>query len=221
MRYVDRVDAGRRIAPDVAAVVAARSTPGFVPLILGVPRGGLVVAVPIAQVLSGELDVALARKIGAPQNPELAIGAIGETGEPELDRALIERLQVPDEYLESAIETARTEMYRRASRYRGDIDPVSAAGRVVVVVDDGIATGATLRATLEAIRHQKPASLICAVPVGAPESVARVSASVDEMVCPLQPRRFRAVGEWYDSFDQTSDAEVEAILRSVRGEGSA
>jgi len=221
MRYEDRADAGRRIAPGVAAVVAERHERRGVPLILGVPRGGVVVADPIARALSGELDLALARKIGAPNNPELAIGAIGETGEPVLDNQLIARLGISADYLESAITQERVELQRRAAKYRGDTVPVSAAGRVVVVVDDGIATGATLQATLNAIRRQDPAVLICAVPVGAPEAVERIASDVDELVCPLRPRWFRAVGEWYDSFGQTSDADVVAILESIRSEGSA
>lgn len=218
MRYVDRAEAGRRIAPDVAAVLAQKGLRRDAPLVLGVPRGGVVVAAPIAESISGDLDLALARKIGAPGNPELAVGAVGESGAPVFDQELIGHLRVDTDYLDAATMAARAEIQRRASKYRGDRPAPLAAGRVVVVVDDGVATGATLRATLNTIRAQQPALLVCAVPVGAPTSVDRIRAEVDEMVCPLQPRWFRAVGEWYDSFAQTSDAEVIAILRSIQSD---
>jgi len=216
MSYVDRADAGRRIAPAVADAISKRGFQGNPPLVLGVPRGGMVVAVPIARELSGELDLALARKISAPHNRELAIGAVGEGGAPVFDERLIDRLGVDHSYLESATQTARHELERRAVHYRGDRPAPSASGRVVVVVDDGIATGATLRVTLDTICGQEPELLICAVPVGPPESARRIAGVVDELVCPLQPRWFRAVGEWYESFEQTTDAEVVAILDAER-----
>jgi predicted phosphoribosyltransferase len=216
MRYVDRADAGRRIGPLVGAVLDGRRVEGITPLVLGVPRGGVVTAAPVARSLGGQLDLALARKIGAPNNPELAIGAVAESGEPVLDESLINRLGVSTDFIAAATNRARTELQRRASSYRGDRTPPSATGRIVVVVDDGIATGATLYVTLQAIRKQSPDLLLCAVPVGAPDSIARVATVVDEMVCPLRPRWFRAVGEWYETFDQTSDAEVITLLESMR-----
>jgi putative phosphoribosyl transferase len=214
MRYVDRVEAGRSLATDVADALApllptGEETP---PLVLGVPRGGVVVAAPVAQLIGAELDVALARKIGAPHNPELAIGAVGEAGDPFLSSEIIRSLGVTDGYIATAVEQARGELVRRAALYRGDRPPARIAGRVVVVVDDGIATGATLRATLQTVRSQSPATLVCAVPVGPPSAVADLTLEVDVMVCPLQPRWFRAVGEWYETFGQTSDREVVATL---------
>ncbi len=217
MRYVDRADAGRRIAADVASALPDGRAADDVPLVLGIPRGGVVVAYQIADYLSADLDLALARKIGAPNNPELAIGAIGETGDAVLAHDLIRELAVTSEYLDEAISTARRELARRAEEYRRDSEPPNVTGRLAIVVDDGIATGATLRATLGTIRQQLPALLICAVPVGAPRSVDAIAGEVDVMVCPLRPRWFRAVGEWYDSFTQTTDAEVLEALDASRG----
>lgn len=216
MRYVDRAEAGRSLAVHVAEVLAPLRPTGdeIPPLILGVPRGGVIVAAPVADLTDGELDVALARKIGAPHNPELAIGAVGESGDPFFSQELIRSLGVTDEYLTAANEQARAELLRRAQLYRGDRPAARIAGRTVVVVDDGIATGATLRATLQTVGSQSPATLVCAVPVGPPSSIADLAPEVDVLVCPLQPRWFRAVGEWYETFGQTSDREVIATLRS-------
>jgi predicted phosphoribosyltransferase len=214
MRYVDRVEAGRSLATCVADALAPLLPidEEMRPLVLGVPRGGVIVAAPIADILDGELDVALARKIGAPHNPELAIGAVGEAGDPVLSPEIIRSLGVTDDYVATAVELARGELIRRAALYRGDRLPARIAGRIVVVVDDGIATGATLRATLQTVRGQSPSTLVCAVPVGPPSSVADLTPEVDVMVCPLQPRWFRAVGEWYQTFGQTSDQEVITTL---------
>jgi len=215
MRYIDRAEAGRRLADNVADALASLPLIGDAtpPLVLGIPRGGVIVAAPIASRVDGELDVALARKIGAPGNPELAIGAVGETGDPFLSPEIIRSLDVTEEYLAAATEQARGELLRRAALYRGERPAARIAGRAVVVVDDGIATGATLRATLLTVRSQSPATLVCAVPVGPPSSVADLAREVDAMVCPLQPRWFRAVGEWYEIFGQTSDSEVVDTLR--------
>lgn len=218
MRYVDRQDAGRRLAPIVASALAdlARRVDVGTALVLGIPRGGVVVGYEVAKGLPGDLEVALARKIGAPHNPELAIGAIGEYGEPVIDRDLVARLGVSEGYLREAIESESRELHRRAAVYRGDAPPPVVAQRVVIVVDDGIATGATLRAVLTAVRSRRPAHLIGAVPVGAPDSVAIVARQVDTMVCPHAPSWFRAVGEWYEAFAQTTDSEVLEILAAAR-----
>ncbi|MCP3997546.1 MAG: phosphoribosyltransferase [bacterium] len=212
MTYVDRVDAGRRLAPGVAAELSAFNLVDTACVVLGIPRGGVVVARQVADHLNCDLDIALARKIGAPGNPELAIGAVGETGDPYLAKSLIRTLRVSDEFLEQATRLARDKMVQLAALYRVDRDPPVLRGSVVIVVDDGIATGATLRATLLAVRQQSPGLLVCAVPVGPPDSIRAITAEVDVMVCPLQPRRFRAVGEWYERFDQTSNAAVMAVL---------
>lgn len=174
------------------------------------------VAAAIADAIPADLDVVVARKIGAPTNPELAIGAVGETGDPTLDRDLIRRLEVSEEYLTATVAVERLELQRRVVVYRGNNPRPSIAGRIAVIVDDGIATGATLLATIETVRKEQPALLGCAVPVGAPGSVDRIADYVDVMVCPLRPRGFRAVGEWYETFLQTTDAEVVATLQRSR-----
>jgi len=211
MRYADRADAGKRLAFGVADVLG--DIPAQIPVVLGIPRGGVIVGAEVARAISGDLDLVLARKIGAPGNPELAIGAVGEQGEPVLSHGLISQLGVTEAFLERAITQARDELVRSIERFRRDRAAVDIAGRVAVVVDDGIATGATLRATLRTVRERSPSVLVCAVPVGPAESVAAIAAEVDEMVCPLQPRWFRAVGEWYGEFTQTTDEEVAAALR--------
>jgi len=212
MRYTDRVDAGRTLGPVVAERLAELPSAGSNPLVLGIPRGGVVVAREVATAVSGELGLALARKVGAPGNPELAIGAIGEYGEPIIDHDLVERLGVTDDYLVARVALERQELERRSRMYRGEGPAPQVAERAVIVVDDGIATGATLQAVLDGIRGADPALLVCAVPVGAPDSVARISGHADLMICPSQPRWFRAVGEWYENFEQTTDREVLAIL---------
>lgn len=211
MRYVDRIAAGRALAPHVAEVLPELPE-NAVPLVLGIPRGGVIVAAEVARHIGGELNVALARKIGAPGNPELAIGAVGETGGAVLITALIDELGISDRHVDELARVARRELERRLDNYRSVKPAAASAGRVVVVVDDGVATGATLRATLQAVRGQDPAFLIGAVPVGPPDSVQELSREADAFVCPLTPRWFRAVGEWYDEFTQTTDNEVIAAL---------
>lgn len=214
MRYVDRTDAGRRLAASVARRI------GPVPenaLVLGVPRGGVVVAAEVATVLGTGLGVALGRKLGAPYNPELAIGAIGEYGEAFVDEGLVNALEVADAYLVGEIRRQRNELHRRALLYRGGAGPPPVAGRLVIVVDDGVATGATLLAVVRGIRSESPATLVAAAPVGAAGPVTTLDAAADIMVCPIQPPRFGAVGRWYGDFRQVTDDEVIELLRSEDG----
>ncbi len=214
-RYRDRVEAGERLAIELRRVLGERgdADPPFV--VLGVPRGGVVVAAAVARELGVPLDVALARKLPAPGNPELAIGAIGEGGEPWLNRQLIDRMHVTPQWIEAAIERETVELQRRAQRYRSGMAPVDPAGSVAIVVDDGVATGATLAAVLDAVALQHPARLICAVPVGHPDSLRMLAGHGAEVVCPLRPRSLGAVGWWYDRFDQTTDDEVIAALHGA------
>lgn len=176
---------------------------------LGVPRGGVVVAAEVAVALEGELSVVVARKIGAPLSPELAIGAVAADGGRVVDELLASRLGVTESDLDVLAERAAARV-RRTLAVLGEHPEVS--GRRVVVVDDGVATGATLRAALGYVRRLGPEWLVCAVPVGPPSTVDLIAAEVDEVVCPLQPEHFRAVGEWYRDFTQTSDEEVGALL---------
>ena len=181
-------------------------------IVLGIPRGGVVVAYEVAQALGVPLDVYITRKIGAPHNPELAIGAVASDGGIVLDHDLIRQLGVPENYVEKETERQRQEIERRAREYRGDRPPLELAGKTVVVIDDGVATGATTMATLRALKKQKPQELILAIPVGPPETVKELSKEADRVVCLSTPRLFWAVGAFYTVFDQTPDEEVKQLL---------
>lgn len=209
MRYRDRIDAGRRLAE---ALIERGYSGDDPPLVLGVARGGVPVAAEIALAMGGELDVAVARKIGAPGNPEFAIGALAGSGEPLLNEGLITAYGIPESYVRTTVGRARDEIERRRAAYRGGEASADPAGRFVIVVDDGVATGSTLIAVLRSVSSRKPARLVCAVPVGPPETVALLERECDEVVCPMQPPHFLAVGAWYDDFGQLSDEDVTAVL---------
>ncbi|MGV3720916.1 MAG: phosphoribosyltransferase [Actinomycetota bacterium] len=209
--FKDRVDAGRQLA---AALERFR---GPKTLVLGVPRGGVVVAAEVARALGADLDVVIARKIGAPHQPELAIGAVvsGEDGR-LLDEETLRVLRVSPEYVES--ETARqlAEIRRRIRDYRGDQPEPSLTGRTVLLVDDGIATGYTIRAALTALRRHHPQRLVAAAPVAPPDVPARLAEIADEVVCLRTPDPFVAVGAWYRDFTQVEDDEVRLLLASAQ-----
>lgn len=171
-------------------------------------------AAEVAGVLKGELDVVVARKLGAPYNPELAIGALAPGGTSFIDDYLVQRLGVGPERLEDEIRHQTEELARREAVYRGERPQPVIEGRTVIVVDDGVATGATLRAVLRYLQGLKPARLVCAVPVGPLDTLQRLESEADEVVCPMRPFRFMAVGEWYDDFHQVDDDEVLALLES-------
>ena len=214
MRYRDRSDAGRRLAQ---ALIVAGYLPGRGALVLGVARGGVPVAAPVAAALDGELDVAVARKIRAPMNPEFAIGAIALGGEPMLNGRVIVDYAIPQGYVEGEVAAARREIERRTAVYRGVMRPPDMSDRLVIVVDDGVATGSTLIAVLRAVRAEAPSPLVCAVPVGPRDTIASLASEADDVVCPLQPRSFSAVGAWYRDFGQLADEDVVAELRGQRG----
>ena len=208
MIYRDRVDAGNRLA---RALVQWQ---GQHPLVLAIPRGGVPVGRAVADALQGDLDLVLTRKLGAPGNPEFAVGAIDETGWRFVADYAAEAGATPA-YLEHEAARQMQTMRERRARYTPGRAPVPAAGRVALLVDDGLATGATMIAALHAVRAQGPARLVCAVPVGSPDAVERVAAYADDVVCPLVPDLFRAVGQFYLDFPQVSDAEVIALLRAA------
>jgi putative phosphoribosyl transferase len=206
--FPDRRDAGARLAERLRRFKDQR------PIVLALPRGGVPVALEIARVLEAPLDLVLVRKIGAPQQQELAIGAIGDGEHPELvtDPALIAGLDVTPEYLEQAKATALHEIERRRRAWLGDRQPIDVAGRTAIMVDDGIATGATMRVALCATRRRKPARLVLAVPVASPHSLEALRREADEIICLDAPENFGAVGQYYRQFPQLRDEEVTALL---------
>lgn len=206
--YRDRTDAGEQLATALESAVSPEDDP----LVLGVPRGGVPIAAVVAERLGGDLDVLVAHKLGAPGNPEFAVGAVAEDGSVVVDDGVIRAYRIPDAYVQE--ETARqlAEVRRRAKLMRGDRPATPIADRVCIVVDDGVATGATLEASLRLVRALDAARVIAAVPVGPPETISRLAGVADAVVCPLQPARFVAVGGWYQRFEQVSDAEVIAQL---------
>jgi predicted phosphoribosyltransferase len=208
--YEDRIDAGERLAE----ALKAQAGPGTV--ILAIPRGGVVVGEVIARTLGVPLDVVVPRKVGAPGNAELGIGAVAP-GVRVLDPWLIERLGVSEEYLEREIAAQEAETIRRLEAYRAGRPPVDLHGRTAIVVDDGVATGGTAVAALRWARAQGAATVVLAVPVAPPQTLQRLRHEADEVVALETPEPFFAVGEWYRSFDQTSDEEVIAVLARTAG----
>ena len=214
MIFRDRNDAAERLADALAGYRGQR------PLVLAIPRGAVPMGRLIAQRLEGELDVVLVRKLRAPFSPEFAVGAIDETGWAYI--APHARQAGADAgYLEEEQATQLATLRRRRAAYTPHRPPIDPQGRVAIVVDDGLATGATMIAALHAVRARKPAKLVCAVPVGAPDSVEAVRPFADEIVCLDTPWDFGAVGRFYRNFDQVEDDEVIALLRGVDREDPA
>ena len=206
--YRDRTDAGEQLATALTGIVDQDDRP----LILGIPRGGVPVAAVVADQLGGDLDVLVAHKLGAPGNPEFAIGAVAEDGSTFVDDRVIAFHGIPPDYVRGETERQLAEVQRRARLLRNDRPPVQVAGRVCVVVDDGVATGATLEASLRLVEKLDASRVIAAVPVGPPDTIRRLGGAADVVVCPLQPRHFLAVGGWYEHFDQVPDQEVVELL---------
>ena len=207
MLFQDRREAGKALAKELASL---RGKPDVI--VLGIPRGGVVVGCEIAQALDAPLDVYITRKIGAPHNPELAIGAVASDGTVLIDRQLVRRLGVPQDYIDQESARQEQETTRRLAEYRGEQPGPELEGKVVILVDDGVATGATTLATIRAIKAQEPAELILAVPVGPRDSIEALRQEVDQLFCLHAPEIFWAVGAFYNVFDQTSDEEVKALL---------
>lgn len=210
--FEDRADAGRRLAQ----AVAAKAPPQ--PLVMALPRGGVPVAFEIAMVLDAPLEVLIARKIGAPGHPEFGLGALvdGERAELVLNRETLRLVRPPRGYLAAETERQRAEMVRRRTLYLGDREPLSPVARNVVLVDDGIATGGTIRAAIQALRRSAVGSLMLAVPVAPASAIASLRSQVDGIVCLSTPAFFRAVGLHYRDFEQTSDTEVVTLLARAR-----
>lgn len=204
--YFDRTAAGEVLADELGQVAGSV-------LVLGLARGGVPVAGPVAEALGAELDVLIVRKLGLPGQPELAMGAIAGVGE---ELHVVRNEQIAREVDADAMEEVRRrevrELRRRELAYRGDRPPIDVRDRVVILVDDGLATGSTMRAAVEAVRRQKPARVIVAVPVGGLESCRRLAQIADQVVCAWIPRYFSAVGQAYRDFSSVSDDEVQRVL---------
>lgn len=211
--FHDRTDAGRRLADRL------RDLAGDRPLVVGLPRGGVVVAAEVARALAAPLDVLVVRKLGAPGHPELGIGAVADGEHPTalLNEDVVHALRVSGEYLAAETAAQLAEVRRRQALLRAGRPAVSLAGRVVVVVDDGIATGGTVRAALRAVRRAGAARIVLAVPVAPADAIATLAREVDRIVCLETPPGFSAVGRCYEDFRQTTDDEVVALLAAARG----
>jgi predicted phosphoribosyltransferase len=190
-------------------------------VVLAVPRGGVVVGFEVARALGIHLDVLITKKIGAPENPELAIGAVAEDGTTILDEELARRLRVSKEYISAEIERQKWEIKRRLVAYRGDVPYPRLENREVILVDDGVATGATLKASLKLLRKKGAKPITVAVPVGPPSTIEELQQEADRVVCLYTPEPFYAIGEFYEDFEQTSDEEVTKLLKLNRQEVEA
>ncbi len=211
MVFRDRTEAGRRLAEKLAHY-ANRS--GVV--VLGLPRGGVPVAFEVARGLHAPLDVFLVRKIGFPGQEELAMGALASGGVRVVNDSLVKRMHVSDAMMDDVTAREQRELERRERAYRGTNAPLPVSGRTVILVDDGLATGASVRAAAAALRRLHPARIVVAVPVGASETCDQLADVVDEIVCAETPEPFRAVGNWYEDFSQTTDEEVRRLLAKAR-----
>ncbi|MFF2168473.1 phosphoribosyltransferase family protein [[Kitasatospora] papulosa] len=215
MQFTDRTDAGRRLA------VALRHLGRRDPVVLGLPRGGVPVAYEVAQALGAPLDVIVVRKLGVPYHPELGFGAIGEGGVRVISEEIVRRTGVGEKDLVAVERAEAAELVRRAHAYREGRPRLPLERRAVVVVDDGVATGATARAACQVVRAQGAAYVVLAVPVASPDAAARLREDADEVVCLSAPVLFSAVGEWYRDFSQTSDEEVVALLARASADAVA
>lgn len=210
--FVDRREAGRRLAAALLPLKASH------PLILGLPRGGVPVAFEVARALEADLDLLIVRKLAAPGHPEVGIGAVidGAVARMVLNDDIVAQLRPSPDYVRAEVRRQLEEIIRRRRAYLGDAEPIPIAGRTVIIVDDGIATGGTVRVALEGVREAGPARLILAVPVAPPETLKALEHACDQIVCLATPRPFFAVGNHYAVFDQTDDREVVDLLRTHR-----
>ena len=215
MELRDRRDAGRQLA----VVLAERTLRS--PVVLALPRGGVPVAFEVAWTFQVPLEVFVARKVGAPGQPELGMGAIAEGGGAVMDRQAVQAAGVEADELDHLVEVERRELDRRVRHYRGDRPLPDLAGRDVVLVDDGLATGVTAEVALRALRDRNPGSLVLAVPVGASGAVDRLGQIADAVICLARPQPFHAVGQFYAHFDQTTDEEVLDLLARTRTHAEA
>jgi putative phosphoribosyl transferase len=207
LRFANRTEAGEKLAMKLMTY-AGRSDV----LVLGLPRGGVPVAYEVARALHAPLDVFVVRKLGFPGHEELAMGAIATGGVRVVNDEVMSYIDLPDEVIEAVANREREELERRERLYRGNRPPPDVRGHTVILIDDGLATGSTMRAAATALRQMQPAKIVVAVPVAAPETCDDFREEVDEVVCAVTPEPFMAVGVWYSDFSQTSDEEVRELL---------
>lgn len=205
--YQDRSEAGRLLATKLTAYAHRRDV-----LVLALPRGGVPVAYEVAKALHAPLDVFVVRKLGVPGHEELAMGAIATGDVCVLNEQVVQMLHIPDSIIDAVATEERRELERREHLYRDNRPPPDVHDRIVILVDDGLATGATMRAAVAALRQQHPARIVVAVPVAAPSTCEELSAEVDEIICAQTPTPFFGVGYWYMDFSQTTDKEVYDLL---------
>jgi putative phosphoribosyl transferase len=210
--FRDRAEAGRVLAEQLAEY---RGRPDVI--VLALPRGGVPVAYEVARALRAPLDVFLVRKLGAPGHEELAMGAIASGGIVVMNDEVVKVMKVQADDILDAIASERRELARREAAYRDDRPPVDVRGRTVILIDDGLATGSSMRAAVMALRRQAPARIVVAVPIGAASTCAEFHEIADECICAATPEPFRAVGLWYDDFAQTEDDEVAELLARAGG----
>ena len=206
--FRDRDDAGRQLG----RAVAEKHGRSDDLIVLGLPRGGVPVAARVAEALGAPLDVFIVRKLGVPGHEELAMGAIASGGVRVLNRDVLDYIPVPHKMIDSVAEREQRELERREREYRGARPPLDVRGKTVIIVDDGLATGATMLAAVRALRQMGPRGIVVAVPAGAPRTCQALREEADEVVCGIEPEPFTAVGAWYDDFSQTSDEEVRGLL---------
>ena len=213
MIFRDRTDAGRRLAERLGEYAGR---PGV--LVLALPRGGVPVAFEVARALGAPLDVFLVRKLGVPGHEELAMGAIATGGVRVVNESVVRELGIGGEVIDAVAGRERAELERRARAYRGERPAPEVRGRAVILVDDGLATGSTMRAAALAVRRQEPERVVVAAPVAARATCAELLAEVDDVVCAATPEPFYGVGRWYEDFSQTTDEEVRELLARAKAE---
>lgn len=205
-RFRDRSEAGRLLAEEL------ESYRGQDVVVYGLARGGVPVAAEVAKSLSAPLDAIIVRKLGAPTNPELAVGAVTSRGGAVLNESVMRSMGVSEDDVERIIAAEREEIERQESEIRGGSSPFSPTGKKAILIDDGLATGASMRAAVRAIRNEEPASVIVAVPTASREACVMLENEADDVICLMVPESFMAVGQWYEDFGQTSNEEVKALL---------
>jgi putative phosphoribosyl transferase len=213
MQFRNRTEAGQVLADKLASLAKRPDV-----LVLALPRGGVPVGFEVAKALHAPLDVFLVRKLGLPGQEELAMGAIASGGTRVLNDEVINKLSIPEEVIDAVTVEEQQELSRREHDYRAGRTPPDVRGRTIILVDDGLATGSTMRAAVAALRQQGPSRIVVAVPVGARETCAELQHEADEVVCAETPEPFYAVGAWYEDFSQTTDEEVRDLLARAAGE---